>query len=342
MADDKKERGAFYTTNYARLLAGIERPPAGSRVVEPFAGAGHLLDWLSSAAASEAYDVAPGRADVARRDTLRDPPDYIGKYVVTNPPYLARNRMQKDDPNRQLCQQMGQDDLYKCFLSQLVRRPCEGGVLVLPVNFWSSYREGDRRLRERFLRLYRIDRMNLFETTQFDDTSYNVAAFSFSKRKEDDDEDWNVPCFLEGNDGEPFSLTLGPQERFSLLPSFPPSNVVVRRRRSDDEEDPPYLVLRCIDDPPGRGQRRRIGLELRDEPYADTSSSRAFATLAVEGRPPLSASEKAALRERFGALLEELRARHRGLFLANFREHGRKRIAFALAYKLAAHALETM
>jgi hypothetical protein len=42
----KKDRGQFYTVNHEYILKGLERPPKGARVIEPFAGQGDLLDWL--------------------------------------------------------------------------------------------------------------------------------------------------------------------------------------------------------------------------------------------------------------------------------------------------------
>jgi len=87
----KKERGQFYTVNHSYIMEGLDKPK--TKVIEPFAGKGDLLDWLGHDK-WEAYDIEPKRGDILHRDTLTDPPCYKDSFIITNPPYLARNKMQ--------------------------------------------------------------------------------------------------------------------------------------------------------------------------------------------------------------------------------------------------------
>lgn len=127
--------------------------------------------------AIECYDIDPKQTYITQRDTIQSPPDYADAFVVTNPPYLARNQ----SSDKTLYDQYKQNDLYKCFLSSLISSNASGGILILPLNFWSSIRKQDRDLRRRFLSSFRILQMNVFEEQVFDDTSYTVCAFSFTR-----------------------------------------------------------------------------------------------------------------------------------------------------------------
>jgi len=55
----KKERGQFYTVNHSYIMEGLDKPK--TKVIEPFAGKGDLLDWLGHDK-WEAYDIEPNVA----------------------------------------------------------------------------------------------------------------------------------------------------------------------------------------------------------------------------------------------------------------------------------------
>jgi methylase of polypeptide subunit release factors len=40
----------------------------------------------------EIYDIEPKQSYIIQRDTLKNPPNYDGKFILTNPPYIARNK----------------------------------------------------------------------------------------------------------------------------------------------------------------------------------------------------------------------------------------------------------
>jgi len=94
----KRAEGRYYTLHNPfdhpafRAWAADAGLP-GAVVLEPFAGAGHLLRALEAVGLggpAAAYDLAPGGPGIGQRNTLADFPAGHD-VVVTNPPYLARN-----------------------------------------------------------------------------------------------------------------------------------------------------------------------------------------------------------------------------------------------------------
>ena len=122
----KKERGQFYTVNHPYIMEGLDKPT--TKVIEPFAGKGDLLEWLGHDN-WEAYDIEPKRDDILQRDTLTDPPCYKDSFIITNPPYLSRNKCS----SKVLFDKYNTNDLYTCFITSLVEQKdgCLGGIFIL-------------------------------------------------------------------------------------------------------------------------------------------------------------------------------------------------------------------
>lgn len=130
---NKKELGQFYTTNYDYILQNFSIPPNEKNIIEPFAGACHLLKFLDKSIKYdiESYDIEPASDMVTERDTLNNPPSYKNKFILTNPPYLARNKTK----SKKLFDKYKTNDLYKCFIKQIISDPSNGGILIIPLNF---------------------------------------------------------------------------------------------------------------------------------------------------------------------------------------------------------------
>ena len=91
----KKELGQFYTKNYEYILQNISIPLNIKDLIEPFAGEGDLLEYIEKSDNKYnviMFDIDPKKEDIIQRDTLLNPPEYKGRFVITNPPYLARNK----------------------------------------------------------------------------------------------------------------------------------------------------------------------------------------------------------------------------------------------------------
>ena len=151
--------GQFYTTNYDYILQRMEIPKETKYIIEPFAGRGDLLKFIKDKEKYqlELYDIDPKKDNIIKRDTLKEPPEYKDKFVLTNPPYLARNK----NKNKELYDQYKCNDLYKCFILNLIASECQGGIIIIPLNFISSNRKADQALRSKFLAKYSIRILNI-------------------------------------------------------------------------------------------------------------------------------------------------------------------------------------
>ena len=194
---NKSKLGQFYTTRYKYILKNLKIPSDINTIIEPFCGSGELLKFcndnfnknnesrqtnsITPLKNIECYDIDPVHASVQKniktRDTIQNPPDYTGKFIVTNPPYLARNKSK----NKALFDKYDTNDLYKCFLKEIIENVAIGGII--PLNFWTTIRTADINLRRLFLEKYKILQLNIFEENVFDDTSYTVCSFQFELKK---------------------------------------------------------------------------------------------------------------------------------------------------------------
>lgn len=176
----KKELGQFYSLNCDYILQGMYILNGVQAIIEPFGGCGSLIKWVFARTSInvESYDISPKFSGVLQRDVFNKIPVYTNKFIITNPPYLAKNKVH----NKSIFNLYKTDDLYKCFILQLLNNICFGGILIVPLNFFCSFRKKDLDLRKRFLFLYDILLINIFEEPVFADTSYTVCSFMFRKK----------------------------------------------------------------------------------------------------------------------------------------------------------------
>jgi len=319
----KRKFGQFYSTNADNILRGFDKPPHSVSVIEPFAGKGDLIRWVGRDA--EEFDIEPRRSKTLRRDTLRNPPSYSGKYVVTNPPFLARNK----SSDKSLYDTFGQNDLFKIFVSQICNDQPLGGILILPVNFWSSSREADIELRKTFLLNFNVQKVNVFEESVFDDTSCAICAVQFKNetpsinipfRFYPDDEE-RVFIFDKGNN---FTIAWD----IISLTSRSYSHKVTRVVKGDE---PPNtnITFRALDN---------ISLKWTDEPYYGKKTSRTFASINIV--PGISIERQKKVINEFNDYVSVNRVKYKSLWLSNYREGARKRMGFDLAYSIISYLLE--
>jgi len=348
-SEGKKMKGQFYTVNSSYILDGLDGPPLTARcVVEPFAGKGDLLEWLSKKLNGvvhciQSYDIDPKKAGVVQRDTLMNPPNYKDAWILTNPPYLARNKCDK----KELFDKYDTNDLYKCFIASLTQQThcCAGGIFIIPAGFFLSSRDLDVRCRNNFLTKYRLLKVKYFEETVFPDTTTTVVAFSFVKAVDP----------LKEQSVEWISLPSGSKRTFNMTAANHwiiggdiyklPVNLDIKIRRHvagkkiSDGEQLTNLTLCALD---SGTQDGRICLEYKaGYIYPAKECSRTYATLCIQGRTLDEAGQKK-LSLDFNALIEKKRDETWSLFLPQFREskeYARKRIPFELAYLIVSHLL---
>jgi hypothetical protein len=342
----KKQHGQFYTTNSNYILQGLPLPPPDARcILEPFAGQGDLLDWVKNKGVSlpiEAYDIEPKKEGIVQRDTLLNPPDTLNAWILTNPPYLARNK----SSTKTLFDKYDTNDLYKCFLLSLAtQNNCKGGIVIIPAGFFFSPRDIDVRCRHEFLSKFRILKVNYFEETVFADTSTTVVAFAFEKSSVELKEQEVEWCLYPGGKTQRFTMSsiynwiIGGD--IYNLPT--PEGISIRRHvegvplKKDEQQT--FLTLNAVDSGSKEG---RISLTYKpDYIYPAKECSRSYATLRIQGKTLTEEQQKKLCRD-FQSFLEQKRMETWSLFLPQYREskeYARKRIPFELAYKIVLYLL---
>ena len=171
----KQKHGQYFTTNSATLLEGYEHVVRGRSVTEPFAGGGDLTQWCLDNGATEViqYDIEPTNTEILQNDSILRPV-LDTPVVVTNPPYLSKNK-NKDKTAYNLWEQ---NDLYKCHLAAIVANRVESGILILPSNFLS---ERHSRARDMFFSYYRMNKVKYYRTQVFEDATTGIVVFDFER-----------------------------------------------------------------------------------------------------------------------------------------------------------------
>lgn len=332
----KQELGQYYTTNYQQILSGLTIPPKINKIIEPFVGQGHLLTYIEEQKFTGEiifFDLDPHIDGTIKQDTLRNPPDYRGSFVITNPPFLARNK----NKNKDIYDKYGHNDYYKCFLMTILSSV--GGILILPLNFLSSERKKDRELRDHFFQRFEIVRLNIFKDPVFEDTSSSICSFQYQANPlNPSQEKRTLETFIYGKETiEEKIFTISRKYGWMIggeihdLPINP--HIKIARLLEDDPRPPTRIKLIALDEKNGK----KIRLQISEQPYVGKASSRTYATLIIS--PPIDDEE--GLVEKFNSFLEEKRKEYHSLFLSTYREFDRKRIPFTLAYRIINYLLSS-
>ena len=344
----KKVLGQFYTTNHEYILQGIKIPDNIKNIIEPFTGNGDLITFIESEQEKnkvkyniECYDIDPKKNNIIKKDTIKNPPNYTNKYLITNPPYLARNKSK----DKSLFDKYGVNDLYKCVIKDILTNICLGGIFIIPLNFWSSIRIADIELRKLFLEKYNVILLNIFEEQVFDDTTYTICSFQFELKKNKNNNKLNIIIYpsktnikTELNDDNNFMIG-GDIYNLKINNTYK----ITRLTKKNKSKSNTNILVKCIDD----NINSQIGFSFvnndKDIYIDDTpkQTARTYATLIIE--PKIEKTKQKQLITKFNKFLEEHRKKYNSLFLTNYRESkdiARKRISFDLVYSITAYILE--
>lgn len=345
----KKERGQFYTTNYEYILDGFHIPSDDTidNIIEPFTGKGDLIKWLIKKGNTyklELYDIEPNYKGTIVRDTLNDPPNYKDKFILTNPPYLARNKTK----SKSLFNKYGVNDLYKCFIVSICNQNnCKGGIMIIPSGFFMSSRPMDIKCRDMFMTKFIIHKVKYFEETVFDDTPTTVVVVSFTKSETPLTEQSIEWIKMPSKQTAIFNVKQ--QHKWIIggeiydLPKH--KNIEITRyvsgKKLNVDEQQTYITLCALD---GGTMTNRIRLYYQDGyVYPAKDCSRTYATLIIRGKV-LTSNQQKNICELFNLFIEDKRKQTWSLFLPQFREskeYARKRIPFTLAYRIIQHIILT-
>tara|TARA_B100000900_G_C20581342_1_gene717677 strand:- start:854 stop:2164 length:1311 start_codon:yes stop_codon:yes gene_type:complete len=337
----KKDYGQFYTKNYEYILQNIKIPNNIKKIIEPFAGECDLLNYINNQNnyEIELYDIDPKKDNTTKRDTLMDPPSYKDKYVITNPPYLARNK----STDKELFDKYDVNDLYKCFIINIINDVCQGGIIIIPLNFICSIRKKDIELRKKFLNIYKIELVNIFEESVFNDTSTTVCSIKFIKKNNKKIYDINIDIYPSKKN---IKVKLNNKNNYTIggdiyiLPKPKNYNITRLMTRNLNEKNT-NIVVKCVD----CNSNDMIKMEIKDDDnlFIDNTekhSARGHMTLIIT--PPISNEKQKKLVLDFNNYIKDKRKQYNSLFLPNFRESSdiaRKRIPFDLVYKITEHLL---
>lgn len=324
----KQKLGQFYTTNADHILADMNVPKRD--VIEPFVGNGDLIKHCHNPIT---YDIDPQNDITIKRDTLSNPPDMSKHWIITNPPYLARNKSK----DKTIYDKYNCNDLYKCFIKILITNQPLGGILIVPLNFWCSIRKADIALRRDFLAVYWVDKIKIFEKQVFDDTSYAVCCFSFTLGSQDSP---TKIVFIPSN--KTLSCHFTDDNNYMVggeIYKLPKSEYTIDRitSKNKDDKNKTNILVKCIDD----NKDNQLGLSITTTPYVDETlklSARTYASLIIS---PKVLDEKK-LVEDCNKFIKEYREKYNSLFLTNYRENkdiARKRISFDLVYSIISYLL---
>lgn len=341
--NNKKKLGQFYTTNHEYILQNMIIPDGIIDIIEPFAGNCDLINFIEKDKNKnyniEYYDIDPKNNHIIQRDTIKEPPNYNNKYLITNPPYLARNKC--DD--KYLFDKYDVNDLYKCLIKELLTNICIGGILIVPLNFWSSIRNADIKLRKAFLKIYDILLLNIFEEPVFDDTTYTICSFQFELKKNKKNY-LNIYVYpskinikTELNDDNNYMIG-GKIYNLKLKNKYK----ITRLTKKNLDKLNTNILVKCIDD----NNNNKISLSFVEDKdiYIDNTpnqSARTYATLIID--PPIDIEKQKMIIEKFNDFLEDHRKKYNSLFLTNYRESkdiARKRISFELVYSIVEYILD--
>jgi len=367
----KKALGQFYTTNQEYILQGMTIPDNITNIIEPFVGNGDLITFIEKEQERkkvkyniECYDIEPKHNYIKKRDTLsietrdtlsietrdtlsietrdtiQNPPIYKDKYLITNPPYLARNKSK----DKSLFDKYNVNDLYKCVVKDILTNICSGGIFIVPLNFWSSIRKGDIELRKLFLEKYNVILLNIFEEQVFDDTTYTICSFQFELRNNTINNNLNIIVYPSKiliktslNDNNNYMIG-GDIYNLQVKNLYK----ITRLTTKNKEKLNTNILVKCIDD----NINSLIGLSyVKDKDiYIDDTpnqTARTYATLIIE--PKIEMEKQKQLVVKFNKYLENYRKKYNSLFLTNYRESkdiARKRISFDLVYLITLYILE--
>jgi hypothetical protein len=336
--DEKTQKGIFLTTNAENITHDMSIPD-DVKIIEPCVGNGDLLRLINNHHV-ESYDIRDmSNLDIFNksnisftvRDILKNPPSYENKFVLANPPYLARNKA----TDKKVFNIYNENDLYKCFIKTLINDNPIGGILIIPLNFWCSVRKSDINLRKLFISKFNIIRFNMFKTQTFDDTTYTICSFQFEKSIGNGTGIFDIVS----DDGMVSHIKLSQNNNWIIGGEiFQLSNIgFSRATKKNIKEHNTCLNVYCIDN------KEKIRMEYSQTiNFVDNTknlTSRSFMT--IVSPITLTMEEQKHVSLKWNEYLNIHRNKYQSLFLPNYRDKFRKRIPFDLVYKIISHVIQT-
>lgn len=314
------QKTIHYTTESETICGNlINYIPEGVQLVEPFVGGEDLVQLFPSHK-WETYDIDHATNAQHYQDTLITPPNYTGKWVITNPPFLAKNKAS----NKTIFDAYGVDDLYKAFLLSIL--DCEGGIVIVPTNFLSDERTAE--VRTKFFNRFKILELNIFTVPVFKTTTYSVCSFAFERASLENKRitkcnimpaniSYDIElykCYNYRLGGDIVNKIENHPNYFGRLTATTPSNKFITN-----------IKLYGLDT---RAERIHVAFE---DPYVGKNTDRVYATFVCDME--ISEEQQKKMIDLFNEKFEQFREETCDLALTNYRDYNRKRVGFEFAYK---------
>ena len=360
----KRNLGQFFTKNSDYILQGFSKFVKGKNVSDPFAGDQDLINWAKKNNCNNVvgFDCDQNFIDdkkVFLNDSINSPKKY--KFICTNPPYLHKNKASREVKEKLFSGIHSKfEDLYQVSIYSLLTS--EEGIIIIPLNFLCA--ENSSKIRKLFFEKFEIIKLNIFSKQVFEDTTYNVIAFYFRRKKNksqiniidttiypdrkkirltlEEKYDWQfggdfIRKIKEArNDLGIFRLTEDFMKSGEYEVEIALQNIKEKKllRIRDDIKKllgKNILFLRAIDSKNGKKIQLEDIRKYKIAGLVGKNTSRNMAHLIF--KKEVSINEQVELMERFNEELTKKRDKYLSFFLTNFRDNNRKRISFDLVYK---------
>ena len=368
--NNKRDLGQFFTTNSDYILQGFEELVKGKEIIDPFAGGGDLLHWAAKHGATKTsgLDIDPKLAskDIRFNDSLSSIP--YASFFITNPPYLAKNKMSIEQKQKYLTEY---DDFYLLAIKKIIDANPDEGIIIIPVNFFSA--ENSNHLRKEFLIKFNITSVNYFKEQVFEDTTYNVVAFHYTKKTiSSTSQVIKITSFPDKTSKEyeleeQFDYRIAGKDLQDIL-NTKTLNIMrlteehmienkgcrqIKTLFNDKKNVRDYgitpsfreqlknnaLLINCIDT--NASEEGWIKIEdvktIGYDCLVGKHSSRNIAYIVL---PDISLRDQKKIIPLFNQHLNALRKKYNSLFLTNFRDNDRKRASFDFCYKLISYCYQ--
>lgn len=316
-----------YTTHAQEICASLlSFIPENVILIEPFVGDGDLVKLFPNHV-WETYDIMSNYSGAIQQDTLLNPPNYKGKWVITNPPFLAKNKAKE----KEIYKKYNLDDLYKIALYNSLE--AEGGIFIIPTNFFTD--ENSEKVRKQFLNNFIIKRLNIFTTPIFETTTYSVCSFAFEKKE---NHSQKIQTFiypeekeliLELNErygyrisGEEYAILNSQKNYFSRLTATTPQNKFITN-----------IKLYALDT-----RKEKIHTTYGEEPFVGKNTDRTYLTFVCDKE--INENIQKQLSINFNIFMNNFREKYSDLGMTNYRDYNRKRISFNFAYQILSYELD--
>lgn len=329
MSDIKKTQ--HFTTKAEEICGNlIKHIPENCKLIEPWVGGGDLLSLFPNSE-WEIYDIEPNKSvpNTVERDTLGSPPDYKGKWVISNPPYLARNKAK----DKTLFDLHCLNDLYKISIKTIL--DCDGGILIIPSNFIIDSRSNE--IRDMFFSKFEITEANIYKEPVFESTTYSIMAFAFKKKEtESNSNEFLLNIFYPKKEE---TIILEKKYNWRLGGDwFAKLNKVKSKfnRYTDKTKDSDYITdikLYALDT-----RSEMLRLEKEKTHYKGKNTDRFFATLTTDTE--ITSDCEDYIISYVNKEINLFREKYHNLPFTTFRDYNRKRIDMSVVYKLATLAYD--